>query len=401
MTTESIDDTLPKVLVVGAGTRLLSAMSYYTIRLTNALASRFPVAIVPMRQLIPTFLYPGRSRVGTTSTRLRYDPSVTVLPGIDWFWGLNLVRDLNRIRRWRPQVVIFEWWTGTVLHTYLVLGLLAKLLGTTVVVEFHEVLDTGEERIPLARAWVRLMGRAFFRMADAFVVHSDVDRGPVELRYRLAGRPCAVIGHGPNDHHSTAGLGATAAPVVERAAPADCVNILFFGIIRPYKGLEDLVRAFDLLDDDEVEGYWLTIVGETWEGWTLPIELVESSRHRSRITLINRFVSDDEVVGHFANADAVALPYHRSSASSPASVAMSNGLPLVITAVGGLPAAVADYDGAILVPPRDPAALIEVIRRLPAVHGQRYANPHTWDRTVDDFTSLFEHVDRSTSRSPR
>ena len=72
-------------------------------------------------------------------------------------------------------------------------------------------------------------------------------------------------------------------------------------------------------------------------GLKLPIRLIEQCRHRPRITLVNRFVDDDEVVGYFAGADAVVLPYHRSSASSPASVAMANGLPLIVTAVGGLP----------------------------------------------------------------
>ena len=89
----------PRVLVVGAGTRFLSAMSYYTIRLTNALAGRFAVAFIPMRQLIPTFLYPGRSRVGSMSTRLDYDPAVKVLDGIDWYWVPNLFRDLNSLRK--------------------------------------------------------------------------------------------------------------------------------------------------------------------------------------------------------------------------------------------------------------------------------------------------------------
>jgi hypothetical protein len=65
------DEGSPRVLVIGAGTRLLSAMTYYTLRLTNALTSRFTVAFIPMRQLIPTFLYPG--------------PSITVFDGIDWF----------------------------------------------------------------------------------------------------------------------------------------------------------------------------------------------------------------------------------------------------------------------------------------------------------------------------
>jgi glycosyltransferase involved in cell wall biosynthesis len=380
------------LLVVGAGTRLLSAMSYYSLRLTNALAGRFEVATIPMRQLIPTFLYPGRSRVGTATTQLTYDPTVTVLHGIDWYWVPNLFRDLNGLRKWRPDVVIFEWWTGTVLHTYLAIALLARLLGASVIVEFHEVLDSGEERIPIARAWVSLLGQLFFRLASAFVVHSDADRAPLEERYQLRGRPCVLIPLGPHDHHASGKSHNGVVPVTRREAPPDVLNLLFFGIIRPYKGLEDLIRAFDSLDDDEVKGFWLTIVGETWEGWDLPFRLIQSSRHRARITFINRFVDDEEVIAHFAGADAVVLPYHRSSASSPAHVAMSNGLPLVITAVGGLPAAVADYGGAILVPPRDAEELRDAIRRLPDLTGRRYQDPHSWDLTVTRLGELMEQL---------
>jgi glycosyltransferase involved in cell wall biosynthesis len=380
----------PRVLVVGAGTRFLSAMSYYTTRITNALAGRFQVAFIPMRQLIPTFLYPGRSRVGSTSTRVGYEPSVTVMKGIDWYWGQNIIRDLYRVGRWKPDVVIFEWWTGTVLHTYLAIALVARLQGASVIVEFHEVLDTGEERIPAARAWVWLVGRPFFRLASAFVIHSESDRIPLDKRYGLRGRSCVIVPHGPNDHHAAQQLNGALTPTSSRVAPADSLNLLFFGIIRPYKGLEDLIRAFESLDDDEVQHYWLTVVGETWEGWDLPIRLIEQSRHRARITLVNRFVRDDEVVAHFAGADAVVLPYHRSSASSPASVAMSNGLPLVITAVGGLPAAVADYEGAILIPPRQPLLLRDAIRRLPDMRGQRYKDPHSWDRTVTGYEELLQ-----------
>ena len=375
-------------------------MTYYTIRLTNALAQRFAVAIIPMRQLIPTFLYPGRSRVGSISTHLEFDPAVKTMRGIDWFWGLNLVRDLHGLRAWRPDVVIFQWWTGSVLHTYLAVALLARLQGALVIVEFHEVLDTGEQRVPLARAWVRMMGRPFFGLADAFVIHSEADRRAIETRYRVGDRPCVVILQGPNDHHASTQSNDGSAPFVLRSAPPGALNLLFFGIIRPYKGLEDLVRAFELLDVDEVSHYWLTVVGETWEGWDLPIRLIERSRHRARITLVNRFVGDDEVTGYFAGADAVVLPYHRSSASSPASVAMANGLPLVLTAVGGLPEAVASYEGAILVPPRDPHALRDAIRELPQLRGRRYRDPHSWEQSVTAYEELVNRLRTFKEGSP-
>jgi glycosyltransferase involved in cell wall biosynthesis len=380
---------VPRVLVIGAGTRFLSAMSYYTIRLTNALAQRFAVAIIPMRQLIPTFLYPGRSRVGSIATSLELERTVVMMGEIDWFWGSNLAREARRLHAWRPDAAIFQWWTGSVLHTYLVLALFARLRGTRVVVEFHEVLDTAEQRIPLARMWVRLLGRPFFGLAHAFVIHSEADRQPIGERYSVGNRPCVVIPHGPIDHF-TSDDDSPSLPL--RDPPAGVINLLFFGTIRPYKGLEDLVEAFEMLDDDEVAHYWLTVVGETWEGWDLPIRLIEGSRHRSRITLVNRFVEDDEVSAYFAGADAAVLPYHRSSASSPASVAMANGLPLVLTAVGGLPEAVAGYEGAILVPPRDPRALRDAIRRIPQLCGRRYQDPHSWEHIASAYEALINRL---------
>ena len=386
---------MSRVLVVGAGTRFLSAMSYYTIRLTNALAGTFKVAFIPMRQLIPTAFYPGRSRIGSKSPDLQHHPGVEMLTPIDWFWVPNLFRTLNEVRKWRPDVVIFELWSCALLHSYLAVALFSRLMGASIVVEIHELIDSGEEQLSFARAWVRLLRRPFFRTASAFVVHSEADRCLLHASYRLHGQPCVVIPHGPLDHHASSNQKERSALAARRVAPPDALNLLYFGLIRPYKGLEDLVEAFGMFGDDEVKRYWLTVVGETWEGWDLPIKLIEDSRHRERITLVNHWVDDVEVIEHFAGADAVVLPYHRSSASSPAHVAMSNGLPLVITAVGGLPEAVNDYEGAILVPPSDPLALGDAIRRLSGLCGKRYTDPHSWDRTVLHYRTLMEQLGHS------
>ena len=378
-----------RILVVGAGTRFLSGVTYYTIHLANAFAERYRTGVVTMRQMLPTRFYPGRARVGATPIRLDYKPEVRNLAAVDWYWLPSLIGAVRAVVQFRPDVVIFQWWTGTVLHTYLALALIARALGAKVIVEFHEVLDTGEARIPVARHYVRLLAPLFVGLAAGYVIHSDADREPILRRYRLGNRLGTVIPHGPFDQHLTQGE-----PVADRvrAVAPGATNLLFFGVIRPFKGLEDLVAAFDGLSDDEVQGYWLTVVGETWEGWALPIRRLEASRHRARITLVNRYVDDSEVAGFFRDADAVVLPYHRSSASGPAHLAMSHGLPLVITQVGGLPAAVEGYDGAVLIPPRDPIALRAAIRRIPAMRGQRFADPHSWHRTVERYADMLEQL---------
>ena len=344
------------------------------------------MSVILRRQLLPTRLYPGRGRGGADLTRLPYRDGVRVCDGVDWFWLPSMLRALALLLRERPDVVILQWWTGAVLHSYLLLALAARLCGGRLVIEFHEVQDTGEARLWPARRYFGLLMPLLLRLADGAVVHSEYDRAAMARSVALAGRPTAVIPHGPFNHYQAAG------GEVRRAAPVDCCNLLYFGVIRPYKGLEDLLRAFEAIPEDQIGRYWLTVVGETWEGWTLPEELIAASRYRERITFVNRYVPDEEVAAYFAGADAVVLPYHRSSASGPLHVAVSQGLPVVVTQVGGLVEAVADYAGALPVPPRDPAALGEALRKLPARRGRRFADPHSWDRTVQRLDALFARL---------
>jgi len=344
-----------------------------------------------MRQLLPTRLYPGRERVGADLTRLAFAPTVKVFNGVDWYWLPSMGRALAFLVRQRPDVLVFQWWSGTVLHSYLLLGAVAKVLKARIVVEFHEVLDTGEANIPWASAYVRATMPLLVRLASGFVVHSEHDRVVLDRRYRLGSRPVATIPlatlpHGPYDQHKAEG----ADP--RREAPASSCNVLYFGVIRPYKGLEDLVAAFEALSPDEVDGFWLTVVGETWEGWTLPGDMIARSKYRHRITFVNRYVTDEEVGGYFATADLVALPYRRSSASGPLHLAMSYGLPTVVSAVGGLTEVAANYEGALLVQPGDPAAILEALRKGCGLRGRRFADPYSWTKTVDRFDKLFSRA---------
>lgn len=380
--------TRRRVCVVGAGMRFLSGISYYTHLLANELARSNDVSALLMRQILPTRLYPGRGRVGVELIRPTYAPAMRVFDGVDWYWLPSLARAIAFLVRERPEVVVLQWWTGTVLHSYTALAAVARALGARVIIEFHEVLDTGEANMPLARRYVGLVAPALLRLTDGFVVHSAYDRAILEEQYGLGSRPVALIPHGPYNQY----LGESARPR-PAITPGPC-NLLFFGTIRPFKGLEDLLVAFDALTPAEVANYRLTVVGETWEDWTLPAEMIARSPHRERITFVNRYVHDEEVGDFFAAADVVVLPYHRSSASGPLQIAMSSGLPVVVTGVGGLREAVVGYEGAIVIPPRDPEALRAALLRAAALRGQRFADPHSWERTVTRYDALFTLLDR-------
>ncbi len=376
--------TRQRVCVVGPGKKFLSGISYYTLHLANALAQSNKVSVILMRQLLPKTFYPGRKRVGANLTQLEYASDVRVFDGIDWYWLPSMVRALAFLIQERPDEVVLQWWTGTVLHSYLLIAIVARLLKAKVVVEFHEVLDTGEARLLIVRAYVRVIAPLIVNMAHGFVIHSEYDRELLKKHYNLEKRLIAIIPHGPYyQHHETKR---------EQKFPnteISCCNLLFFGVIRPYKGLEDLIMAFSTLPESVIANYRLTVVGETWEGWNTPKTLIEQSQYRNRITFVNRYVTDAEVVQFFEDADAVVLPYHRSSTSGPLHIAMSYGLPVIVTKVGGLVEAVKNYEGAIVVEPMDVAALQKALLHVTNLCSKRYRNPRSWEYTNASYQALF------------
>ena len=376
----------PGVCLVGPGWRFTSGLSYYTCRLANAAAGHHDTSVILLQRLLPERLYPGRRRVGRPHAGLAYDPAVQVFDGVDWWWGASLIRALSFLHARRPQVLVLQWWTAATLHTYLALALAGRRLGLRVVLELHELQDPGEARFSLLRRYGRWGLRRLLRLCDGCVVHSRADRQLLE-RHRLpVNLPVAIAQHGPYDQYrqpDRADPGNRAALAAVRQAPRPAaVNLLFFGLIRPYKGLEDLLRVFSGLPAAEAAGLWLTVVGETWDGCTEPARLIAASPHRDRITFVNSYVPDEVVAAAFAHADVVVLPYRRSSSSGVLHVAMSCGLPVVVTSVGGLPEAAQGYRGAVFVPPGDPAALRAGLMRATRLAGQRFRDPRSWADTI-------------------
>jgi glycosyltransferase involved in cell wall biosynthesis len=371
-----------RICVVGPGTRFLSGISYYTFCLCNALTEHGQVSALLMRRLLPRRLYPGKTRVGARLSDLRLSPSIRSFDGVDWFWLPTLFGAFWFLARRRPHCVIFQWWTGTVLHTYLALAILARLFRAKIVVEFHETQDVGEEARPWARRYVETLAPWLFRRASRFVVHSTYDRTLVRDRYGIDPSAIDVIPHATYAHYRRGA----------RRSPRPECNLLYFGVIRPFKGVEDLVRAFDEMPPEVAADYRLTVVGETWEGWTLPAALIAASRYRDRIDFVNRYVTDEEADAAFANADIVVLPYRRSSQSGPLHIAMHYGLPVVVTAVGGLIEAVEGYAGAVLVAPDNPGAISDGIRRARALVGQRFEDPRSWAVTGARYSTVLATV---------
>lgn len=383
-----------RVVVIGSGGLFASGISHYTYLLSSALADEYDVGALLMRRLVPRRLYPGRDHVGAAvANAVVYPPNVQVYDGVDWYWGSSLTNALRYLDRLRPTVVILEWWTGAVLHTYLRLARYAARRGARIIMEWHEGQDVGEAALPGTRRYVRTLMPRLLSVVDAHVVHSSYDLQAIPAAYSLGDSILRVMPHGPYDHV----VQSVTVPVGDGTDTP--FQLLYIGVVRPFKGVEDLVAAFSSLDRNQASRFRLSIVGETWEGWKAPDEAIAHSPHADLIERVDRYVTDAELAAYVARADAVVLPYHRSSLSGPLHIAMTAGLPVVVTAVGGLVEVVQEYDGAVLVPPRDPAALRDALLQLLARRGMRYDNPHSWQRTLDTYRALINQLHTVEPRS--
>ncbi len=254
----------------------------------------------------------------------------------------------------------------------------------------HDVIPR-EPRPGQIAATRRLVARM-----DALVAHSE--HGAARLRDELGvpGERVHVIPHGAFDYLTRL---PEERPLPDELAAVEGPVVLFFGLLRPYKGVEVLLEAFR-----EIDGAELWIVGMP----RMPLEPLRdaAARSASRVRFVDRFVPDPEIPAYFRRADLVVLPYREIDQSGVLYTALAFGKPMVASAVGGFPE-LAERDGAArLVPPADAGALRAAIedllrddasrRGLADAAARAAAGPYSWDRVAEQTLALYRRLlDRS------
>ncbi|MGD9775624.1 MAG: glycosyltransferase family 4 protein, partial [Methanosarcina sp.] len=251
------------ICIVGPSKRFLSGISYYTIRLANAMHSEKDVSVICFRQLLPTFLFPGKSHVGKDISNLNFSSGIPVFDGMDYNNPLTWLRAYNFIKEQKPDVIILQWWTSSVAHMQLLLKIFAGMSNKPkIIIEFHEVVDPFEESILPIRLYSKITGKLLRKNLDAYITHSESDKQLVAERYTIAPEKIHVIPHGLYDQY---GKLLDTKEAKKNLLINEEFVILSFGLIRKYKGTLYLIRAFEQLPPEILEKSRLLIVGEIWE----------------------------------------------------------------------------------------------------------------------------------------
>lgn len=300
------------------------------------------------------------------------------------FKAAEHVPDMLRFRRAaNADVVHYQWLTIPSLDVHLVPSLRPRVMTA------HYILP-----LQPSRRQVRSASRVFDSM-DAVIAHSEHSAARLRDEVDLDPAKVRVIPHGAFDYLTK--LPEEKPLPVELEGPEGPV-ILSFGLLRPYKGIENLIEAYGQVADSGAE---LWIVGNP----RMDVEPLRriAAEAGGRVRFLTRFVDDAEIPAIFRRADLVVLPYLDAEHSGVLFTGLAFGKPLVLSAVGGFPE-VAEIGAARLVQPGDiaelAAALEELIgdeaarAELAAAATRAAAGPFSWDeaarRTIDLYRELIE-----------
>lgn len=328
-------------------------ISAYTLHLVNALAalSDLELEVLAFRSLYPRFLYPGGT-VEDAGMQAEIPPAVHRREILTWYDPSSWVRAGLAAR---GDLVHAQWWSYPLAPMYRVVLSLARRRGKKVVLTLHNVLPHEQGR---AKRWLNAM---VFSLADHVIVHSAAMKDGLLRAGRFKEPQVSVIPHGILTPPA-AGNTSPAEARAELDLPAEAQVVLYFGNIRPYKGVDTLLEAFQIISQKLPEAV-LLIAGQPWMDWKPYQARIASLGIGSRVKTRLGFVPFDRVHLFFAAADVVALPYtHFDAQSGVAAMALASSRPTVVTDVGGLPDMVPDPR--LIVPAGDPPALADAVCRV-------------------------------------
>lgn len=371
-----------KITLIGPVYPYRGGIAHYNTSLAKALKdSGHSVSVISFKRQYPAWLYPGESDKDPSVEPVRFTAQYLLDPLYPWTW----FHTARFIKGEKPQLVLFHWWTTFWAPAYTTL---AWLIRRQVKVTFliHNVLP--HEPKP----WDRWLARTTLRQGKIFIIQAPHENERLKSLIPVGSQvinsalpvyaPFSEIRLSKVEARQLLGL------------PDDKPILLFFGIVRPYKGLNHLIDALALVKHP----IHLVVAGEFWEQINFYQQQIESLGLSQQVTLLNRYIPNEEAHRLFSAADGLVAPYVGGTQSGAAGLALGYGIPMIVTdrVAAGLPEkltrftrpeSLAENCGyAHIVPAGDPNALAQAINslitRLPTIVISPFAASDDWARLV-------------------
>jgi glycosyltransferase involved in cell wall biosynthesis len=296
---------------------------------------------------------------------------------------------VREIARRKPDIVHFQW---------LLLPMLDQLFLSQLGHESHLVLTLHNTAAMHGGLLSRLhqktgLARALRHFGE-IIVHTDFSRRTILDRGWAAPEKVHVVSHGVLDYYKSFGT--------EDYSSDEKLEILFFGNIEKYKGLDVLLRAFALMSESLRSRTRLVIAGRPGGQMTEYENLCRSLGIENQIKWDLRFIPETDVADLFRSASVVALPYLKIDQSGVLMTAIGFEKPIVATRIGGIPETIQDGVHGALADPGDVKGLALALEQMLADPARRSAakkalhalrtGPLSWDHAAAQTVRIYEQM---------
>lgn len=378
-----MDKKSKKIILIGPVYPYKTGLSYYVALLYKQLSKRNDTELISYSMLYPKILY-GKEVKDYSDDALKIDEAQYLLNSANPF---NCIKVARKIKKQNPDLVVMQW-----LHPYFAPSnyIILKVLGKKIKKLYicHNIFP--HERFPFDKFLTRLA----LKPADCYITHAESDAS--ELRTIIHDPKIKVAVHPTYDFFRQKDLTKEQARNI-LGIERDEEVLLFFGLVREYKGLKHLIEAMGQLKDRKK--LRLLIAGDFGGHREEYDALIDKEKVREKLIIDDKHIPIDEVEKYFAACDLVVLPYESATQSGVIQVAYSFEKPVLATRVGGLPDVVRDMKTGYLVEPFKPEALVEKIGDFfdndrselfaEGVRQERYR--YSWDRMEECIEELTEN----------
>ncbi|MDP4240984.1 MAG: glycosyltransferase [Bacteroidota bacterium] len=318
-----------KIIIVGTAFPYRGGLAAYNERLAREYVKQGnDVEMITFSLQYPGFLFPGKSQFSTEEAPedLKIKRMVSSINPLNW------VRVGRHIRKKSPDRVIFCYWMAFMAPCFGTIARFARSPKTKMVAMIHNMIP--HEPTVLDKLFPKYFVDAmdgFVAMAESVIV--DINR------FDTFNKPKVVSPHPIYDHYGDALTKKEATIKLGLHEQKDYV--LFFGLIRHYKGLDLLLEAFA---DERLRKFpvRLIVAGEFYENPQPYMELIIRLKLDGLVELRTGFIPDNEVRNYFSVADLIAQPYRSATQSGVSQIAYHFEKPMLVTNVGGLAEIVPD-----------------------------------------------------------
>lgn len=327
-----------KIAIIGPTHPYKGGIPQHTTELAHRLAGAgHSVQIISWSRQYP-FFYPGEQFVPDGQ------PELPVFPGskrvLSWRNPAGWFKQARQLRTF--DEVIFVWWVPTIQGPVYLSMLKALGKKPRKVLIAHNVIQHS------AGPADKRLTRAVFKRVDKLIVHSQAQAELAKSLTNTSVTIARMAAHLPSRPSQAAG---------KRSLRHE---LLFFGLVRHYKGVDVLLKALA-----KVPGVRLTIAGEAWGKAEANLrQSVDELGLTERVTLRLGYVPSSEIEQLFSKADTLVLPYRSGTATQNAELAFAHGLPVIATRVGSLPEQLRDGTDSLLCEPDDVDSLAKAIKRF-------------------------------------